>query len=426
MIIKARERGGAVRWARHLMNERDNDHMRVVELRGVVATSLRGAFEEIQAHGCTSRTRKPFFCVEICPDAGEPVTTATLLDVLSRIEAAFPKLAGRACVLVEHEKEGRIHWHATWSRIGDNGKAINLPFSGVRCAEISEAMHTKLGTVAPEGLVDVVNGRQRKKGATLAESRQAKRVGLDAQSVREEVCGIWQTTSDREQTIEELAQAGFFLAKGDKRGFVIVHASGEVFSLARMAGVSAKEVKERLGDPEKLKCVDKAKALMAAMAEEAEKLATVQIAASTERERNDLFDGMLDAAFGKKLENLRSEQREERVAAAELPEEKQAALRTRQRSVLFPLSGLVALLRKARASRMQALASMKALAMLRPIWWRDVYGSVLPTAFWLVGRPPLNWKGANGQPALMQQNVMGDTGKLTGKPSGRKQSSFRI
>jgi endonuclease YncB( thermonuclease family) len=393
VIIKGRERGGAVRWARHLTNERDNDHVRIVELRGVVSQSLRGAFEEIQAHGAGSRARKPFFSVEICPEAHEPVTADVLAEVMERIERAFPKLKDRARVLVEHEKEGRIHWHVTWSRIGDNGKAINLPFTGLRCAEISAAMHMKLGTMAPEGLADIVNGRKRRKGATLAECRQTERVGLDIETVREQVSRLWNYCApDAEQTIEHLAQAGFFLARGDKRGFVLVHTSGEVFSLTRVAGITAKDAKARLGDPAKLKDVTKARALMKAMAEEAERLTTVRIAEHIERTRTTLFDRMTETAFGETLANMRSEQRTARIAAADLPETEQAALRARQRSDLVPISGLVALLKKARAQREQALAAMKAIAMLRPAWWQDAYGRILSTAFWLVGRPPLTAK----------------------------------
>ncbi|MEL7398921.1 MAG: hypothetical protein AAFN44_21420, partial [Pseudomonadota bacterium] len=37
-------------------------------------------------------------------------------------------------------------------------------------------------------------------------------------------------------------------AKGDRRGFVVVDYTGEAFSLARLSGVRAKELKARLGD----------------------------------------------------------------------------------------------------------------------------------------------------------------------------------
>lgn len=52
-----------------------------------------------------------------------------------------------------------------------------------------------------------------------------------------------------------LQERGFFLAKGDKRGFVVLDHAGEVWSLPRMLDLKTKEVRARLGEGERLPSV---------------------------------------------------------------------------------------------------------------------------------------------------------------------------
>ena len=56
-----------------------------------------------------------------------------------------------------------------------------------------------------------------------------------------------------------LKERGFWLAKGDRRGFVAVDYRGEVYAVARYSGVKAKDVKAKLGDPQDLPTVAQAK-----------------------------------------------------------------------------------------------------------------------------------------------------------------------
>ena len=57
-----------------------------------------------------------------------------------------------------------------------------------------------------------------------------------------------------------LEEHGYWLARGDRRGFVAMDINGEVFSVARWTGVKTKEVNQRLGDPEKLPSVEQVRA----------------------------------------------------------------------------------------------------------------------------------------------------------------------
>ena len=62
------------------------------------------------------------------------------------------------------------------------------------------------------------------------------------------------------------------LARGDRRGFVVLHHSGETLPLHRFLGVKQKDIRARLGQPEHVQTVDQARAtLRAKMTAAAEK-----------------------------------------------------------------------------------------------------------------------------------------------------------
>ena len=91
-----------------------------------------------------------------------------------------------------------------------------------------------------------------------------------------------------------LHERGYFLARGDQRGFVAVDWRGEVYSLSRTTGAKTKELKARIGDPKELRSTEAAKAFVAermtpklkAWAKEAEEQAHKQnLAAQFQREQ---------------------------------------------------------------------------------------------------------------------------------------------
>ena len=87
---------------------------------------------------------------------------------------------------------------------------------------------------------------------TLAEWQQAKRQGIDPRWVKQSLQECWTHSDGRAAFVRALEERGYLLAKGDKRGFVVLDHSGEVYSLPRALSLKAKDVRARLGDPESL------------------------------------------------------------------------------------------------------------------------------------------------------------------------------
>lgn len=56
-----------------------------------------------------------------------------------------------------------------------------------------------------------------------------------------------------------VSEHALFLARGDRRGFVVMDHAGQVQSLSRTLGIKTKELNARLGDPDSLRDLDAAK-----------------------------------------------------------------------------------------------------------------------------------------------------------------------
>lgn len=77
-------------------------------------------------------------------------------------------------MIVFHEKEGRRHAHAVWSRIDpETMTAKPLPFFKTKLREISKQLYLENGWQMPRGFVD--SQRRDPRNFTLAEWQQAKR-----------------------------------------------------------------------------------------------------------------------------------------------------------------------------------------------------------------------------------------------------------
>ena len=254
MIIKGNQRGGGQALAIHLMNARDNDHVELHEVRGFLSNDLAGAFREVEAAAEGTRCQQPFFSVSLNPPKGHNAAIEEFENAADLIEAKFSGLKGQPRTLIFHEKEGRRHAHAVWSRITERGLAVQLSHSREKLRDVSRAMYAAMGIEAPAGI------RERQQRDPLNYDihtwQQAKRLGEDPRDLKAIIQQAWAVSDDRASFERALEQNALHLARGDKRGFVIVHHSGEAMSLTRFGEIGTRELKARLGDPEKLPTVD--------------------------------------------------------------------------------------------------------------------------------------------------------------------------
>jgi len=257
MILKASERANATNLARHLMNAHDNEHVELHDLRGFSADDLDGAFQEAQAVSRGTRCKNFLFSLSLSPPEQEDVPIEAFENAISDIEIRLG-LESQPRAIVFHEKEGRRHAHAVWSRIDpEEMKAINLPHYKRKLNEIARDLYRQHGWEMPKGFEnDRANDPL---SYTLAEWQQAKRSKQDPKAVKAQMQDIWKASDSRQAFETALREHGYFLARGDKRGFVAVDWRGEVYSLSGTTGAKLKELKARLGDPSALQSTYQAK-----------------------------------------------------------------------------------------------------------------------------------------------------------------------
>ncbi|MVT55806.1 relaxase [Bradyrhizobium yuanmingense] len=153
--------------------------------------------------------------------------------------------------IVIHEKDGRRHAHVVWSRIdADMMRAINLPFYKTKLMELSKELFLENGWELPNGYR--VDKGKNPLNFTLAEWQQAKRLGIDPREVKQTLQGAWQASDNLQAFQHALEERGYFLARGDRRGFVVIDLENKVYFLSRYAGVKNKDLKSKLSEPERL------------------------------------------------------------------------------------------------------------------------------------------------------------------------------
>lgn len=277
MILKASQRGGAKQLADHLLNGVDNEHVEVHEVRGFMSNDLAQALNETYAHArANDKIKKFLFSMSINPPKGK---TATQADMVAAADEAEKQLGleGQPRVIVFHEKEGRRHAHAVWSRVDDNIKAIKLDYFKNVLTDISRELYLKHGWELPKGLK---NKQDRSRtNYSLSEHQAAKRKGLDAKEVKARIQACWDASNDVTSFQSALSNSGFALAKGDNnRSFVIIDADGGLQGLNRALPYNAKAIKTKLGKAADLQTIEDARASFKQQDQEQTKQALEELA----------------------------------------------------------------------------------------------------------------------------------------------------
>jgi hypothetical protein len=261
MILKASQRGGGKQLALHLLRTDENEHVETHEIRGFISQDLTGALKEAHAVSVTTRCKQFLFSVSLSPPPHERVPVETFESAIERIEQRTG-LTGHPRVVVFHEKEGRRHAHAVWSRINaDSMTAQNLPFFKNKMRDLSRELYLENGWKMPRGLMNSREADPR--NFSLKEWQQSKRIGRDARDLKELMQECWAVSDSKAAFMQALKARGLSLAKGDRRAHVAITPEGEVLSVARYTGKKTKEIEKRLGAPDSLPSVQAAKAQLA-------------------------------------------------------------------------------------------------------------------------------------------------------------------
>ena len=260
MILKASQRCGAKQLGTHLLRTDENEHVEIHEVSGFLSTNLHDALSEAYALSKGTQCKQFLFSVSLSPPAHESVRADVFEKAINDIEERLG-LSGQPRVIVFHEKEGRRHAHAVWSRIDAmTMTAKHLPFFKTKLNDLAKQIYLENGWAMPKGFE---NPKLRDPTSfTLKEWQQAKRAGLDARELKSAVQDCWKRSDSVSAFSNALEERGLYLARGDRRGHVVLTLDGEPFALSRLIDAKTKDVTAKLGKPDNLPGVNDTKALI--------------------------------------------------------------------------------------------------------------------------------------------------------------------
>lgn len=329
MIIKGSQRGGAKQLALHLLNDVDNDHVEIHAIEGFVSDNVTGALREIYAISRATKCKQFMFSLSLSPPHDAVVSNedyeAAINDAAERLG-----LAGQPRIILFHEKQGRRHCHVVFSRINTQDmKGINLPFFKDRLNELSREIYLTHGWDVPKGFKDrKTSSKFNYNHVSYQEAKKAKR---DPKAVKAILLECWQISDNRQSFEAALADKGFVLCRGDRRGFVVIDMNSKIYSLSRWIDQTSKTIRQKIGDPEYLPSVNEA---VSAFAQNAD------INAPLNKEQNSDFAQKL-TALQKEKSRLVLRQRKERMALEQTQQtRKRDKAIMRQKSLRKGLTGL--------------------------------------------------------------------------------------
>lgn len=253
MILQGSQRGGPKALAQHLMNQRDNDHIELHEIRGLAAEDITGALCEIDASKGASRSNKPFYHLSLNPPIAGNATITDFESAIERVEAELG-LSGQPRAVVFHEKLGRRHAHVVWSRVDlAKGRMIHMPFDRRRLQAASIALYRQHGWEMPIGFEK--GGVALKNNFNDAEWQQSKRTRVSPEDHKRLIGAAYRQSDDLPSFKQALEHQGYYLACG-RRAFVAVDIHGEIHAVTRATGERKRAVEDRLGDPTALPTVE--------------------------------------------------------------------------------------------------------------------------------------------------------------------------
>ncbi|KAA9340344.1 relaxase/mobilization nuclease domain-containing protein [Larkinella humicola] len=230
MIVKGRCRGNGPQLANYLLKSPDNDRSQVIAILGTATPhSLRKSLLEMSLTSeIKGNTKAGLYHAQISPRDHEAATMTTEQKLRAvEILAEHLGLKGQKCAIVEHEKDGRIHLHATWERY--NHKTGNM--------WKDDDNYAKHKTAARQMELEFGHELTHEKSTHLDKYAKAY------------ISNIWENSPDAASFKKALLEkAGFELVQGiDRRPFKIIDQFGKLHDLSRqLKGIKQAQVSDRL------------------------------------------------------------------------------------------------------------------------------------------------------------------------------------
>ncbi|TWA62131.1 hypothetical protein FBZ82_11522 [Azospirillum brasilense] len=259
MIIKTTQRGEAAWLSAHLTRTDANEAVTIIDGRGVVALDVHVALRQFEAQWRIANSRARDFLVHASISPAQPLSNDQWTDAWGLYEEQHG-LFGQPYIEVEHAKPGDSgrpsHRHRAYLRIRPDGRAVHLGHSFQANEVVARLCELRFGHPLTKGahnravvayleqhgysdeagqLRGMTERRRPRAGRSEAESQQESRSGSRKATAAECAAAAWRLADSPLARRAALAEAGFILARGDRRNAVLaVDAAGEAWALHRL------------------------------------------------------------------------------------------------------------------------------------------------------------------------------------------------
>lgn len=253
MVIKGSPRCNGVQLAMYLLDAERNEQVDILAINHPDRDNLHQALADMQDMTDTGqRGTKGLYHAQISPAIGYDMNEDQWRDC-AKVLGQELGLEGQPHALVLHEKEGRIHAHVVWQRTDPD--SLTLISDSNNYAAHERAARQLENMFGHERIEGPHTGKIKDdKSYSAAELEQGERASLSPAERKAQLTDLWKRSDSGQAFTAALNENGYVLARGDKRGMVIVDEHGEVHSLARQInGVKTKEIEQRLDHIDKSK-----------------------------------------------------------------------------------------------------------------------------------------------------------------------------
>lgn len=251
IIIEGGSRSAGGWWARHLQNTKTNERAQLVRIAGLSADTVPDMFREMRALARGTRCQNYFYQASINPRSDEHLTPTQWRQAVETLGRNLG-LAGQPYFVIEHKKAGRMHRHIVWSRIDQlTMTAISDSLTARIHEQTSRQLEAAFGLEA--GISILVPNRESARPARRAKKherfRGAQR-GADPHAIADQLKALQEHGESGQRFRDALEAAGYVLARGDRRDFVVVDEAGDDHSLGRQLGMKAAALRAFMKDVE--------------------------------------------------------------------------------------------------------------------------------------------------------------------------------
>jgi len=251
-------------WTKHLQDKKENDRAEIKQVRGLGAADLRDALLEMQREAAVLPRLKNFmYHADFNPCPHERLTEKDWERAFEIFEKQRGIPKGTPRIVVEHEKEGRVHRHVIWSRVDlENMRAFPDGLDAKIAHTAARKIELQLGLQQVVGPFDREPGTPRPKRAPEPwEMYRGMKTKIDPRDITAEVTQLFTQSQNGKEFQAALERHGYQLVTG-RRGLLILDGAGKEHSLVkRIEGVKTAQLNAFMRDVDRaaLPAVEQAK-----------------------------------------------------------------------------------------------------------------------------------------------------------------------